>query len=301
MPEAKKQYVTPFDLERARESCRSDRPPLIDRVRAYWDQSPCNIHHSDKPVGTKEYFDEVEKKKYFVEPHILEFAEFEKWRGKRVLEIGCGIGTDTVNFLRHGARVTAVELSQCSLDLTRQRLQHFQEQEWARGYDLVQANCEELNPAACFWTPCDLIYSFGVLHHTPNPERAIPILRKLLMSSGELRLMLYSKMSYKLFQVMHQTGIWDMSRAEDLLCHYSEAKSGSPYTRLYSREDIEKLLAPHFKVERVEKRHIFTWDIEAYRQGRYVKSAEWVAVSAERLAELEAELGWHTLVWARPA
>jgi len=54
-------------------------------------------------VGTREYFDEVEARKYFVEPHIPRFAEFERWQGKKVLEIGCGIGPDTVTLARQGA------------------------------------------------------------------------------------------------------------------------------------------------------------------------------------------------------
>jgi len=69
----------------------------VDAVRNYWDRRPCNIRHSPKRVGTREYFDEVETRKYFVEPHIPRFAQFERWRGKKVLEIGCGIGTDTTN------------------------------------------------------------------------------------------------------------------------------------------------------------------------------------------------------------
>ena len=70
----------------------------IAAVREYWNSRPCNIRHSTKPVGTREYFDEVEARKYMVESHIPEFADFERWKGKKVLEIGCGIGTDTINF-----------------------------------------------------------------------------------------------------------------------------------------------------------------------------------------------------------
>ena len=70
----------------------------IDKVKDYWNERPCNIRHSHKEVGTRQYFDEVEARKYFVEPHIPRFAEFESWQGKKVLEIGCGIGTDTINF-----------------------------------------------------------------------------------------------------------------------------------------------------------------------------------------------------------
>src|SRR5712664_4565543 len=93
----------------------------IARVRDYWNDRPCNIRHSTAPVGTREYFEEVEARKYFVEYHIPGFAQFERWRGRRVLEIGCGIGTDTINLARHGARVTAVDLSEKSLEIARQR------------------------------------------------------------------------------------------------------------------------------------------------------------------------------------
>src|SRR5215469_15951264 len=97
----------------------------IEQVREYWDRRPCNIRHSPKPIGSAEYFDEVEARKYFVEPHIPRFAEFEKWRGKKVLEIGCGIGTDTMNFARHGAFIAAVDLSERSLGVARQRAEVF--------------------------------------------------------------------------------------------------------------------------------------------------------------------------------
>ena len=63
----------------------------IEQVVEFWDRRPCNVRHSNKPVGTREYFDEVEARKYFVEPHIPSFAEFSKWKLKNVLEIGTNI------------------------------------------------------------------------------------------------------------------------------------------------------------------------------------------------------------------
>lgn len=93
----------------------------IKPVKDFWNSRPCNIRHSVKDVGSKEYFDEVEKKKFFVEPHIKTFSKFERWSGKKVLEIGCGIGTAAINFARFGADYTGVELSSKSLELTQQR------------------------------------------------------------------------------------------------------------------------------------------------------------------------------------
>ncbi len=93
-------------------------------------------------MGTKDYFDEVEARKYFVESHIPDFADFKSWKGKKVLEIGCGLGTDTINFARHGAQVTAVDLTEKSLELARQRAKVFGLEDRIR---FIQANAEELS------------------------------------------------------------------------------------------------------------------------------------------------------------
>jgi hypothetical protein len=76
----------------ARTDLMAQNEPTPDIVEVFWNARPCNWH-SPKPVGTREYFDEVEQRKHFVEPHIPEFAQFDYWAGKRVLEVGCGIGT----------------------------------------------------------------------------------------------------------------------------------------------------------------------------------------------------------------
>src|SRR3954451_9695439 len=92
----------------------------LAKVKEYWNARPCNIRHSPKAVGSREYFDEVEARKYFVEPHIPHFADFPRWAGKKVLEVGCGTAPDTITSPRHGATVTAVDLTEASLDVARQ-------------------------------------------------------------------------------------------------------------------------------------------------------------------------------------
>src|SRR6478672_2919802 len=114
----------------------------IQEVKDYWNARPCNVRHSPAEVGTEEYFNQVEARKYFVEPHIPGFAEFERWRGKKVLEIGCGIGTDTINFARAGATVTAVDLSAESLKLANKRAEVFG---LGDRINFIEANAERLS------------------------------------------------------------------------------------------------------------------------------------------------------------
>ena len=268
----------------------------IETVQAYWDRRPCNIRHSPAPIGTREYFDQVEQRKYFVEPHIPGFAEFPKWQGKQVLEIGCGIGTDTINFARAGAIVTAMDLSSESLKLAQVRAKVFGLQDRIRFY---QGDSEQLSQFVPV-KPYDLVYSFGVIHHTPHPGRVVKEMKKYLLPGSEVRIMLYSKVSYKLFWVMREEGVWDMSRMDELIAKNSEAQTGCPVTYTYTFDEIRHLL-DGYEILDIHKAHLFTWDVDAYRRYTYQKDAAWANVSDERLVELEKELGWHTLVRAKLA
>lgn len=267
----------------------------IDSVRNYWDARPCNIRHSPQPVGTLEYFEEVDKRKYFVEPHILSFADFPRWAGKRVLEIGCGIGTDTIRFAQAGARVTSVDLSPKSAEIARQRVDVFGVGDRVT---IHVGNAEEL-PSVVPVEPYDLVYSFGVIHHSPHPERIVAHLRRYMTPASELRIMVYSRVSYKLFWVMHEEGVWDLGRIDEVMARNSEAQTGCPVTYTYTDRTVRELLEG-FDVRDVRKAHIFTWDIDAYRRFEYKKDPAWAQVSDDELAELEKELGWHLLVRAVP-
>jgi len=268
----------------------------IDRVREFWNARPCNLRHSTKPIGSREYFDEVERRKYFVEPHIPGFAEFQRWSGKRVLEIGCGLGTDTVSFARAGAQVTAIELSNDSAALARQRLEIFGLSDRAA---IHVGNAEEL-PAVIPPETFDLVYSFGVIHHSPHPRRIVEHARRYMTPESELRLMVYSRVSYKLFWIMKQEGVWDLSRIDELIARNSEAQTGCPVTYTYDIESAQALL-DGFQILEIRKAHIFTWDVGPYTRHEYVKAPEWANVSDEQLAALERELGWHLLIRARLA
>jgi 2-polyprenyl-3-methyl-5-hydroxy-6-metoxy-1,4-benzoquinol methylase len=204
----------------------------IGKVREYWDRRPCNIRHSPAPVGTRQYFDEVEQRKYVVEPHIPAFAEFPRWAGKRVLEIGCGIGTDTMNFARAGAKVTAIDLSPRSLQVARQRAEVFGLTERIQ---FVEANAERL-PDFVEPAPYDLVYSFGVIHHSPRPDVILANVRRhFIAADGTLKVMVYHRRSWKVLGILLREAHGAWWRLDDAIARNSEAQTGCPITYTYSR------------------------------------------------------------------
>lgn len=266
----------------------------VKRVEDYWDRRPCNLFHSKAEVGTKQYFDEVEKRKYFVEPHIPGFAEFDLWKGKKVLEIGCGLGTESINFARAGANLTIVELSSKSLELCKKRFEVF-----GLKANFYHGNAEELEkilPKEDL-ASYDLVWSFGVIHHTPHPEKVMDGIKNLLKPDGEIRIMVYSKVSYKLFWLMHHTKEWDFAKADSLVAKYSEAQVGCPVTYTYTFDE-SAVLCKDFKITSITKDHIFPWKVDEYKQHKYVKEDEWANVEFAKFREFEKELGWHTLIKA---
>ena len=255
--------------------------PGIEAVEAYWDARPCNIRHSPKPLGSREYFDEVEQRKHFVEHHIPGFAQFERWNGKRVLEVGCGIGTAAVNFARSGADYTGVELSTRVLDLTRQRFEVY----GLKGR-LILCNAEELSRhvESNYY---DLVYSFGVIHHSPNQRAIVEEIKKVIRDDGQFRCMLYAKNSWK--DIMIEAGF-----------DQPEAERGCPYATTYTLEMVRDLYNGLFEVVSANQAHIFPYVVEKYVNYEYELQPWFKAMPPEMFAALERRLGWHMLIVSRP-
>jgi SAM-dependent methyltransferase len=254
----------------------------LDDVKEFWDSRPCNIKHSTKAIGTTEYFNEVEARKYFVEPHIPAFAEFERWRGKRVLEIGCGIGTDAVNFARAGAIYTGIELSVASLELAKQRFKIFNLEGTLLEGDAE--NLQEVLPDQSF----DLIYSFGVLHHTPSLDKALSQISHYCSADTIVKIMLYASNSWK--QKMIDVGL-----------DQPEAQYGCPIANSYSEAEVIRIFSQQgLRVTSFSQDHIFPYDVEEYKKYNYVLAPWFKSMPEIMFRALERSFGWHGLIEALP-
>jgi SAM-dependent methyltransferase len=250
----------------------------IDDVKAFWDAQPCNVRHSALVPGSAAFSREVRAKRYFVEPHIPLFADFQKWRGKAVLEIGCGIGPESVGFAQAGAQVTGVELSSESLAICKQSFESL-----GLTGRFYRVNAEELSTVLPPET-YDLVYSFGVIHHAPHPERIIAEIRNYMHPQSELRIMLYAKYSWKSFM------IW-------LGLDQPEAQYGCPIAHTYSAREVKELLNG-FTVTSIVKTHIFPYRIAEYRKHQYVKVFPWSVMPGKLMDFCKSFLGWHLLITA---
>jgi len=269
----------------------------IDRVREYWNSRPCNLRHSPAPVGSREYFDQVEARKYLVEPHIPAFADFPRWKGKRVLEIGCGLGTDTMNFARAGARVTAIDLSGRSLDLARQRAKVFGLED---RIEFVEADAEQLSSTVTP-TAYDLVYSFGVIHHTPHPARVLEeIATHFAGPETTLKVMVYYRWAWKVFAILLREAHGKFWRLDEAVARNSEAQTGCPVTYTYTRASAGQLVeGAGFRVEDMFVDHIFPYRVADYVQYRYVKAIPFRWLPAPAMRTLERVAGWHLCITAR--
>lgn len=218
----------------------SEDSELKDRVREHWDREPCGTRGlaSDDPLGRLR---EAEKFRYEVDAHIPAFARFDAARGLRVLEIGVGAGTDFVQWLRAGASAVGVDLSPNSLAEARTRVA-------AAGFEdveLVVADAERLPFADASF---DVVYSYGVLHHSPDTRAAIREVHRVLKPGGEARLMVYHVPSWTGLLLWGVHGLaklrpWLTPRA----AIYEHLES--PGTKAYTLAEARALLAEFAEIK----------------------------------------------------
>ncbi|HKO60521.1 MAG TPA: class I SAM-dependent methyltransferase [Pyrinomonadaceae bacterium] len=198
---------------------------LKERVRAFWQANPCGVKFADAPPGTRKFYELVEAHRYTKEWHIPIAADFASARGLKVLEIGCGLGTDGAQFAEAGADYTGVDLTEAAVELARKRFETF----GIKG-NFETADAEQLQFRD---NSFDLVYSHGVLHHTPETAKAVREIHRVLKPGGRAMVMLYHRDSYN-----YRINISMLRRAG---AHLLQFDSGVKLAHLLTHEPMESL------------------------------------------------------------
>ena len=287
---------------------------LKDRVRDFWQAHPCGTKFADAQPGSRAFYELVEQHRYEKEWHIPDAAGFNQAKNLSVLEVGCGLGTDGAQFAKAGADYTGIDLTEAAVDLARRRFELFN----LRG-TLRVADAEKLDfPDNSF----DLVYSHGVLHHTPNTAGAIREIHRVLRPGGRALVMLYHRDSYNYrvnISMLRRAGVhllrWNSGfklvhlltgEPEDALReHARRLRSeraylgpkeflnqntdgvGNPLARVYSRNEARELFKDFSNIElRV-----------------YFFNKKWLPILGRVLprsfeARLASRWGWHLWIYA---
>jgi ubiquinone/menaquinone biosynthesis C-methylase UbiE len=212
---------------------------LKARIRSFWEEKSCGEAYA-AGESEKEYYESHARARYELEPYIRDFARFQEGKGKEVLEIGVGMGADHVEWAKSGPRsLVGIDLTPRAIEHTRKRLAT-----QALGADVRLGDAENLPfPDASF----DLVYSWGVLHHSPDTPKAVEEVFRVLRPAGTARIMIYHKHSLIGYMLWARYGLLAGRPFRSLNDVYAEHLE-SPGTKAYAREEARRMFKSFSRV-----------------------------------------------------
>jgi ubiquinone/menaquinone biosynthesis C-methylase UbiE len=242
----------------------------VETVRAFWRSHVNNEYYTDATPASAAYFREIEERRYAHHYHLRDLFGSLAGSDGDLLEVGSGIGVDSIQLARCGFRVTAIDLTDNALAIAREFAA-------ARGVaiDFRVGNAERLDFADASF---DAVYSFGVLHHTPDIERAVAEVRRVLRPGGTAYVMLYHR--YSLVNLVHRL----------LRLPYESPrnrKDHCPVVYTFSRREVRRLFGDFSDVS-VRAAYPFTFGFGALGTRPPLR--------LRRL--LGRALGWHLMITA---
>jgi ubiquinone/menaquinone biosynthesis C-methylase UbiE len=208
----------------------------LQEVKEHWESETVGTRYSISETR-KQFYAEIRQARYELEPFIKSFADFELAAGDSVLEIGVGAGSDFSNWVGNGAMATGIDITAAAVEHTRAHLNSLDLS--GKETSLSQANAEEL---PFHDDSFDLVYSWGVLHHTPDTLKALTEVQRVLRPNGRMKIMVYSKNSWSAWMMW---GIHGLLKGKPFksprACVYDNLES--PGTKSYSIHEAEKLVS----------------------------------------------------------
>lgn len=288
---------------------------LKERVRNFWQENPCGTKFADAQPGTRRFYELVEEHRYRTEWHIPTAANFAGSKGLRVLEIGCGLGTDGAQFAKAGAVYTGVDLTDAAIDLAKRRFEQFN-----LPGNFCTADAERLE----FETNSfDLVYSHGVLHHTPDTAAAVSEIHRVLKPNGRAVVMLYHRDSYNYrvnISLLRRAGAHLLKSEAGLrlvnLLTGEPTASLSEHARMIRSQQENYLNADEFlnrntdgagnplaRVYSRQEARVLFQQFRAIRLQTYYLNKRWLPIVGKLLprsweSQLASRWGWHLWIYA---
>jgi ubiquinone/menaquinone biosynthesis C-methylase UbiE len=250
---------------------------MIDAIQRYWNERIHDLEMTDHPVGSREFFDDLDEYRFDKLNYLPRLVDFNAYRGQRLLEVGCGIGTDLVRFARGGALVTGVDLSTTAIGLA---MKNF---EWhgLTAQELRVANGEALPfDDASF----DVVYGHGVVQYTADAPRLIGECHRVLTPGGEAIFMVYNRLSW----------LNALSTFMKVPLEHEDA----PVLKKYSIGEFRRLLAPFREVRIVPERFPVKSRLHKGWKGAVFNTLFVGAFNALPRAWVRP-LGWHLMAFCR--
>jgi ubiquinone/menaquinone biosynthesis C-methylase UbiE len=250
--------------------------PLLDAIRQYWNEHIHDLAIAKHPVGTKGFFIDLDDYRFDKLRYLPQVVDFNAYRGKKILEIGCGVGIDLIRFAIGGAQVTGVDLAQQSISLAKKNFEHN-----GLKADLRVMNGEALEFAE---NSFDVVYAHGVLQYTADANKMAREMHRVLKSGGEAIAMVYNRISWL--------------NAMSLVMKVELEHEDAPVLKKYSIGEFKKMLSPFSQTRIVPERFPVAsrlqkgWKAAAFNQ---------VFVPAFNLIPrfIVRPLGWHIMAFCR--
>jgi SAM-dependent methyltransferase len=206
---------------------------LTGRVRAYWNARVHDLEMTDEPVGTRAFFDALDHYRFDKLAYLPQVVDFSGFRGQRLLEIGCGIGTDLVRFARGGAQVIGVDLSETAVRLARRNMELN-----GQPPGVLAVGDGAALPFADM--SVDVVYAHGMLQYSADPRSIVRESQRVLRPGGRAIFMVYNRVSW----------LMALSKIMKVPLEHEDA----PGLRLYSISEFRRLLEGFAEVRIVPER-----------------------------------------------
>lgn len=257
-----------------------NRNPLKESVKKYWNVASCGTEFIQEQKHSIAYFEAIEDFRYSIEPEIFGFAQFTRFHGKKILEVGVGAGSDFTQWVRAGAIAHGIDLTEEAIGNVQERLKLY-------GLTAADLQCGDAENLPHETNQFDLVYSWGVIHHSPDTERCLDEIIRVAKPGAQIKIMVYNRHSLFAFYQYLIFGLFKGKPFQSLasILFKNQESSG---TKAYTKKEIRKLLSSKPVSISAISTPVTNHDLLYYHKNKLMRLLAYTAASL---------LGWQRVGW----